>query len=499
MATLKVYRQKIKHIMGLGRDLPKEANVRTYFARYSAQIVDHRDVARVTIDMLPDVVLLGIFDFYLDKAAIQAWHNLVHVCRTWRNVVFGSPRRLNLRLCCRARTPVREMLDIWPPLPIVLNVYSTDTWDDGNILAALELNDRICELVIFDIPGSKTEKALATLQRPFPALASLQLEFWLQTSPVFPASFLGGSAPGLRSLTLYSIPLLGLLNLLLTATHLVHLQLQEIPDSGYISVEEMVTALSVLTKLESLYIGFKSPRSSPNWKNQRPPPSTRTLLPALTKLRFNVDGEYLEDLLARIDAPLLDKLETNFFYQLVFDSPQLIQFISRTPKFKTNNEAHVDFSYSDVTVTFPHPFDGAFKLGISSSQSYRQLKSVARVCSSSFIQVLISTVEHLYIQSNCWRPDWQDGIESSQWLDFFAPFTAVTDLYISLDFTPRVAPTLKQLIGERVTEVLPALRALFLEGPLSSGPVQETIEQFVAARQLAGHLISVSRWKIEEN
>ena len=456
-------------------------------------------VAWVTIDMLPDLALLGIFDFYLDKAAIQAWHNLVHVCRKWRIVVFGSPRRLNLRLCCKARTPVRDMLDVWPPLPIVMKVYSVDTWDDGNIIAALELNDRICELVIFDIPSSEVEKALATLQRPFPALAFLQLGFWLQTSPVFPASFLGGSAPGLRSLSLYRISFPGLPNLLLTATHLVHLHLEEIPYSGYISADEMVMALSVLTRLESLYIGFEFPRSRPNWKIQPPLPSTRTLLPVLTRLRFNGFTEYLEDLLVRIDAPLLDNLEIFFFHELVFDSPQLIQFISRTPKFKTNNEACVEFSCFDVMVTLPHPFDGAFKLGIESSRLDRQLSSIVRVCSSSFIQALISTVEHLYIRNNFWRPDWQDVIENRQWLELFHPFTAVKNLYISSEFAPRVVPALKELIGERVTEVLPALQTLFFEEPLSSGPVQETVEQFVVARQLAGHLISVSRWKFEEN
>ncbi len=53
---------------------------------------------RVTIDVLPDDVLLKIFDCYMDEALffieIDAWHTLVH----WRCVVFDSPRRLNLRL-----------------------------------------------------------------------------------------------------------------------------------------------------------------------------------------------------------------------------------------------------------------------------------------------------------------------------------------------------------------------------------------------------------------
>ena len=131
--------------------------------------------------MLPDVVLLEIFDFYMDEEPddeeLEAWHTLVHVCRSWRSVVFGSPRRLNLQLYCTHRTPVRQTLDVWPLLPIVIKVYSVDRWDNGSILAALEHNDRISELVMFDIPSSETEKALAALQQPFPALTYLQFQF----------------------------------------------------------------------------------------------------------------------------------------------------------------------------------------------------------------------------------------------------------------------------------------------------------------------------------
>ena len=45
---------------------------------------------------------------------------LVHVCRYWQNVALESPRRLGVRLLCTARTAVREKLDLWPQLPIVV-------------------------------------------------------------------------------------------------------------------------------------------------------------------------------------------------------------------------------------------------------------------------------------------------------------------------------------------------------------------------------------------
>jgi len=49
-------------------------------------------------------------------------------------------------------------------------------------------------------------------------------------------------------------------------------------------------------------------------------------------------------------------------------------------------------------------------------------------------------------------------------------------LYLSREFAPRFAPALQELVGERATEVLPALRSLFLElHPSRPGP-QESIE-----------------------
>lgn len=51
------------------------------------------------------------------------------------------------------------------------------------------------------------------------------------------------------------------------------------------------------------------------------------------------------------------------------------------------------------------------------------------------------------------------------------------------------------LVGESVTEVLPALQTLFLDEPGPSGSVQENIAQFVAARLLVSHSIAVLLWR----
>jgi hypothetical protein len=395
---------------------------------------------------------------------------------------------------------VRETLDVWPLLPIAVWGGELDRWGVENIFAALERKDRISRLGL-DFPSSHFEELLAAMQQPFPALKHLSL--WLQPGdepvPVVPASFLGGSAPGLRELYLDRIPFPGLPKLLLSATHLVCLRLWDIPHSGYISPEAMVTCLSPLTSLEVLVFAFESPQSRPDQRSRHPPPRTRTVLPALNWLEFSGVSEYLEDLVARINAPLLAKLKITLFHQLLLDTPQFTQLIGRTPKV-TCNEARVVFSDWHVSVKLPQTSDNALEFGVSCRPSDWQLSSLAQVCSSSFPQALIPMVERLYIRRESLQLDWQDDIENSQWLEFFYPFTGVKDLYISSEFAPRIAPALQELVGERALEVLPALQNIFLEEPPSnsSGPVQGIIGKFVAARQLASQPIVVSRWEIDD-
>jgi hypothetical protein len=103
-------------------------------------------------------------------------------------------------------------------------------------------------------------------------------------------------------------------------------------------------------------------------------------------------------------------------------------------------------------------------------------------------------VEHLSILENA-SPR-QDDIENSQWLELLRPFTAVMDLYICRELLSRITHALQELIGERATELMPALQTLSSREPFPSGPVQDAIENFVASRQLAGRPIAVSarRW-----
>jgi hypothetical protein len=436
------------------------------------------------IDVLPDDVLLEIFDFYVKmdsrfnlKASTEKWQLLVHVCRRWRSVVLGSPHILNLRLYCTPKTPVGDTLDVWPAFPLIVEGITATSRGTGNIIAALGQGTRVCQ-VNLGLTDLQSEQVLAAMEVPFPELTDLRLFSYDTTLPVIPASFLDGSAPRLRSFYLNGIPFPELPKLHLLATHLVHLELYDIPHSGYISPEAIVAPLSALSSLESLTLEFQSPQSCPDRATRRPPPSKRSVVPALHHFRFKGVTEYLEDLVTWIDTPQLDSLEIRFFNQIDFDIPRLAQFINRTPKLgKRRATVLFDGDFAHVRLS-----PGILEIAISCVELDWQLSSIEQVCNSSLHP--LSTVE-----------DPEDPL----WLQLFLPFTAVKNLYLSERFAPAIAATLQEFVGGRITEVLPSLEHIFVEGLEPSGPVQKDIGQFAAARQLSDHPIAISVWDEDFN
>ena len=372
------------------------------------------DVGQVTqIDLLPDDVLLDIFDFCVDqdgfrrfiytqiKGQIEAWQSLVHVCRRWRNIVFGSPLRLNLALVCTDRTPARDTLDVWPPLPLVIQSHGYGTDGDflkenvDNIIAVLERSDRVCQISLKGVPNSHLEDLFAAVQEPFPELRHL----WLGSygGPVIPDSFFGRSAPRLRYIWLDGISFPGLPMLLLSSTYLVDLRLWNTPHSGYISPGAMATSLSTLTSLQYLTLEFQSPRSCPDQEGRRPPPLPRSVLPVLTDFVFKGVSEYLEYLMALIDAPRLNELYITFFNQIVFETPQFIQFINRTPTLRSLEKAYVTFGNDAAMVNLSSltPIYREFYVKIPCRELDWQVSSLEQVCTSSLPP--LSILEDLYI------------------------------------------------------------------------------------------------------
>jgi hypothetical protein len=459
------------------------------------------------VDVLPDDVLLEIFDFYMKerldhgtKAEVDAWHSLVHVCRRWRSVVFGSPSRLDLKLFCTPQTPSRDTLDVWPALPLIIEGYMALTSNVDNIVVALGHSTRVRKVHLEEIDGRRLEEISAAMQAPFPQLTKLRLlSSSNETPPVIPDLFLGGSAPRLRFFHLEGIPFPGLPKLLLSATHLVQLELWNIPHSGYFSPEAMAALLSVLSSLEKLYLRFESPQSCPDLEIRRPPPLKLSVIPSLTRFSFKGASEYLEDLVVSIDAPQLDHLHITFFNQIDFDTPRLAQFINNTPTFKAGNEAQVHFTDDAVDVELTYQTNASdhatSSIEISCRRPDWQLSSIVQACSSFLPPVAM--VEFLYIEARYYfQRLWEyDAIENTLWLELLLPFTTVKNLYIGEVFAPGIAAALQGLVGGNITEVLPSLRNIFVERLKPRGPLLKHIEQFVAARQFSGHPVAIFAWE----
>ena len=269
------------------------------------------------IHLLPDDVLLEIFSFYKDDfengfLLTWKWKTLTQVCRRWRQIIFASPRRLELHVVCTNSIPTGTM-DLWPTLPIIVIHNPLDTLGNENIgdaihIASAKYRGRITRIHLTNINDAELEYLEAVMQQPFPALRHFCLEChpldFFSVLPPLPDTFLGGFTPRLRSLILEGVSLPTFPRFALS-THIVELRLVNIPPSGYILPEAMATCLSALPKLEDLFIEFRACLDFPKSNQISPPRTTRAILPALTSLWFRSFYvlEYFGDFVTRIDTP----------------------------------------------------------------------------------------------------------------------------------------------------------------------------------------------------
>jgi len=482
----------------------------------SAETADRYGAGHALINMLPDEVFLHVFHFYRTDAmdavnGTWGWHKLVHVCRRWRQIILESQHSLDLRLLCTEKTPVRRTLDVWPPLPIIMECHIlrttlqppsqvTEDSTGNDLIAALEHPDRVLQITVCGLTDLLLGKIAPAMLEPFPVLTHLRLRVEScddsDTVAALPDGFLGGFAPRLERVWLEGIPCPSLPDILLSASDLVELRLDKIPDTWHISPETLATALSTLPRLVSLSIEFQSPLLHPDQTSQGlPPPLSHAVLPSLAILFFKGVSEYLEDIVARINTPRLSYAFIKFFNQLIFDVSHLPMFIARTEKLRSLNRAEVFFDGQGVGIGFYLPETTVprnLTLRILCSQSDWQLSCLTQLCAQSW--PLLSRVERLDIRecpSSSREPQWQDKM---QWVDLFHPFTALKALHIPRELGPRIAPVLQELTEPRAAEVLPALDSLVFEDINPSGALQDAVQRFIAAREFAGRPVDVRRW-----
>jgi hypothetical protein len=258
--------------------------------------------------------------------------------------------------------------------------------------------------------------------------------------------------------------------------------------------------ISALTSLTNFSIGFTSPASRPDPITRPPPPLTRAVLPALTNFCFHGVSAYLEDLMARIEAPLLEVIKIAYFNQLVFDIQQLPRFIGHAPALISCDTAYMLIYNDKVLMGFSSmrrpSYTRFLTLEIPGRGVDWQVSSLAQMCNQLSESFIMSCIETLYIDKIlCALPlTLQDEMDERQWLELFHPFTTVRTLYLSQMIHPHIMSALRGLNGETATEVLPALDNLYLQEHWGIESVQQDIEPFIIARQRSGHPVSIHPW-----
>ena len=457
---------------------------------------------QTTIEKLPENMLLEIFDFYrLDAITLSGrplwkWYRLAQVCQKWRRIMSMSPRRLGLRILCNSNVHVRDIMNFWPTLPVVVRYKNPEPSSfSRNITAALDHPDRVCEIDL-DVTSLTFGSIFESIQEPFPSLERLTIEINCKdvTPPPVLTTFLGGSAPRLEEASLYgvAIPFPALRRLLLSTNNLVSLKLWNILNTCYFPPNALVTCLSALVHLEALWFsfGFPTPRPSSSWAHIT---LERPSLPSITSLKFRGTSEYLEGIMARINFPSLTSIGIGFFNQLVFEIPQLYQFMSRVDRLRSFGEVIVMPTGRRVSIILthqeerPHNF-GECRLEIDCRELDWQLSSVTQIFGQ--LSPLLSNVTTLVINKSSSPPIVQEYVDSIQWLELFQPFPKVREVRVIKELVPGVMQALATQV--MAADMLPSLSSLHLKGFRQSLSVVEAAEQFAAIRKRSGRRIILS-------
>ncbi|KAH9009675.1 hypothetical protein EDB83DRAFT_2557396 [Lactarius deliciosus] len=399
-----------------------------------------------TINILPDDVLLEIFDTYRKNPdpiiwyPVWEWHILAHVCRRWRHVIFGSPWRLDLELLCTNGTPVRKTLDCWPPFPIVVDYKRSrdpnQTFtpeDEDSFFAVLEHPDRIRYIGICTT-GSQLRRVVMAMQEPVPLLTHIDLWSEDGNAPVLPSRFFGGSALSLQGMHLDGIPFPSLPTLLSSTSDLVNLFLGDIPEDGYISPETMIACLAVLPELETLHLGFRSAMSPSD--RVHPPPVTRAVLPALTDFEFYGASEYLGALVSQIDSPQLNKVRVGFLNEFVdIQVAQLFEFIGRSEDPELTQFRHTNVDFSSRWVSFDmslhhrdYQYWGPVRILVSCRWLDLKVSRITQVFSQ--FSALLTNVVHLKLVAEVDEADEFEDTDEVEWSNLLRQFSAMKTLCV---------------------------------------------------------------------
>ena len=429
------------------------------------------------------------------------WYKLAHVCQRWRNVILGSASYLDISLVCAIGTPVADMLAHSPPLPLFVDYFGTvhiTTDDEEGMILALKQRDRVCR-VRLKLPITSLQRSIVVIEEEYPILECLIIEVPAEGESTvlrFPETL---QAPHLRHLRLCGFALPIGSRLLTTAVGLVTLSLVMVHPSTYFHPNTLHQWISLMPHLETLaiYFTFSIPNRDVERQFTHTPIIAPVTLPNLRHLRFYGVSTYLEALVHRIATPRLEKLQVEFFNQLTFFVPRLLQLMKTAENLRFHSADLMFYENLVMATIYPHGHSGAVDIYASEIRVFCwhldwQVSSMVQIFNS--LGQILSAVEHLTLVHHVHSRSSEEHnqVDRTEWWRLLSPFGKVKTLRIPHGLVEELSRCLRLEDGELPLELLPGLQELTYSGSRDTG---DSFTSFIDARRNAGRPVALVRYR----
>jgi hypothetical protein len=386
------------------------------------------------------------------------------------------------------------MLAHSPPLPLVINYEESDrditANDEEGIMLALDQRDRV-HRVRLGMPVPKLQKFIMAMNEEYPILEYLIMRPWTEvgsTALMLPETL---QAPHLRYLLLNGFALRIGSRILTTSVGLVTLILMVSHSFAYIQPNTVLQWLSSMSQLETVVISFRIPIPNRDVERQlmHTPITTHVTLPNLRYFEFRGASAYLEAVTHWITTPRLEKLFIQFFKQLTFSVPGLLQFMNTTENLRFDS-AGFEFAKDKIYADFYPREDKTIPLQMDVRCWHLdwQVSSVAQIFDS--LSQLSSTVEHLTLEHKVHSRSSEEHneVDRTEWRKLLRSFSNVKTLRMDGGLVKELSRCLRPDDGELPLELLPELQELTYSG---SGSAGVAFAPFLDARQSAGRPVTL--------
>jgi hypothetical protein len=207
---------------------------------------------------------------------------------------------------------------------------------------------------------------------------------------------------------------------------------------------------------------------------------------------------YLDNLVAQINTPVLERLSLTLLFDLAFTLVELTEFIHRTKWFEclvakitfNKNGASIEVDCPKLGIG---PTIGKLSLHINCEPLDWQIDSATQVCSA--LGKVLCAVEELTLGMQTMHSDRKNTLDDMLWWQLLLPFIGVKKLHIYPSLAFELSQALQSVAGGLALELLPELQALEVKlGVMPTGKVspEPMLSAFVKTRDSVGRPIHLN-------